>query len=366
MSENFRSFEFWEIPADATVRESPPTTISAEHKAVFNAMLHAADQVGPSGDADLIVYLGVDMGTSSTKVVARLPFEPGQPCMPIPAPQHCRSDDHPALWQTVLWMRMRMRNSTFSASPSSDARPLHNLKQAAVGASFSSRTPLHSVRQTQATAAYLGYVIRHAKGWLLSNRSSWFRRRNPGWIVQVGLPAKSCDESYLAIAYRRMALTGMHLSRSPNEITFSDAAEMLSRDDVVRASTSNEKSLEQGVAVFPELAAATTSFSKSNERANGLYLIVDVGAMTMDVCAFYLGRKQGGDTYSIFAADVRPLGVEARYWFMQNGRSDDAFRTQIQLLPARSGDKDEARESESTRVPPWQRPSVLFCWWRSE
>ena len=105
MSENFRSFEFWEIPADAMARESPPTAISAKHEADFNAMLHAAGQVGPSGDADLRVHLGVDMGTSSTKVVARLPFEPDQPCMPVPAPQHCRSDGHPALWQTVPWMR---------------------------------------------------------------------------------------------------------------------------------------------------------------------------------------------------------------------------------------------------------------------
>ena len=83
------------------------------------------------------------------------------------------------------------------------------------------------------------------------------------------------------------------------------------------------------MAVSPEIAAATTSFSRSNERANGLYLIVDVGAMTMDVWAFYSGRKQGGDACSVFAADVRPLGVEARHWFLQNGRGDDAFRTRI-------------------------------------
>lgn len=362
MSENFRSFEFWEIPTNATARESPPTTISAKHKADFNVMLRAAGQVGPSDDADLFVYLGVDMGTSSTKVVARLPFEPGQPCMPIPAPQHCRSDDHRELWQTVLWMR----NSTFSACPSGDARPLHNLKQAAVRASFSSQTPLHSVRLIQATAAYLGYVIRHAKGWLLSNRSSLFRRRNPVWIVQVGLPAKSCDETHLAIAYRRMALAGMHLSQSSNEITFSDAAEMLGRDDVVRASTSNKRSLEQGVAVFPEIAAATTSFSKSNDRANGLYLIVDVGAMTMDVCAFYLSRKQDGDTYSVFAADVRPLGVEARHWFLQNGRSDDAFRTQISRCLHEVVIKTKHENWKASEFRPGNDLPFFFCWWRLE
>ena len=138
---------------------------------------------------------GVDTGTSSTKVVARLPLEPGQPCMPVSAPQHCRSDGHPALWQTVPWMR----NSTSSACPGSGARPLHNLKQAAVVESSPSRTPLRSVQPIQAAAAWIGCVIRHAKDWLLSDRSSWFRRRNPGWIVRVGLPAKSCDETHSAL-----------------------------------------------------------------------------------------------------------------------------------------------------------------------
>ena len=326
MSEGFQSFEFWEIPADAAVREQPPTTISNKHKADFDATLRAADQAGRTRHTDLFVYLGLDMGTSSTKVVARLPLEPGRPCIPIPAPRHCRSDNHPALWQTVLWKR----GATLLAYPSDGAHPLHNLKQAAMINSLSSRTPVHHLAQPiQAVTAYLGYVIRHTKGWLLTNRASMFRRRTPRWIVHVGLPAKSYEETQLAHAYRRMALAGMHLSQSPNEIALSDVAEMLGRDSISHAAASNEESLKQGVAVFPEIAAATTSFSKSNERANGLYLIADVGAMTMDTCAFYLGKEEGSDTYSVFAADVRPLGVEAYHWFLQNGRRDDEFRAQV-------------------------------------
>ena len=325
MSDGFRSFEFWDIPEDATVREQPPTTIAAEHQADFDATLRAADQAGQSRGNDLFVYLGLDMGTSSTKVVVRLPFEPGQPCIPIPAPRHCRSENHPALWQTVLWEH----GGSLSACPSRSTHPLHNLKQAAMVVSSASQTPLNLARAIQAVAIYLGYVIRHAKGWLLANRVSMFHRRTPRWIVQVGLPAKSCEDTCLANAYRRMALAGMQLSQLPNKIAFSDVTVMLEREDIVRASTSNEESLKQGVAVFPEIAAATTSFSKSNERANGLYLIVDVGAMTMDVCAFYLSQKEGSDVYSIPAADVRPLGVEAYHWFLHAGKSDNEFRWQV-------------------------------------
>nr|WP_162093045.1 hypothetical protein [Bradyrhizobium sp. ORS 278] len=47
-------------------------------------------------------------------------------------------------------------------------------------------------------------------------------------------------------------------------------------------------------------------------RALGLYLMVDVGAMTLDVCAFRLGQTDAAtDLYGLLAAQVRPLGVEA-------------------------------------------------------
>ena len=328
MNNSFHPFEFCDIPENATVREHLPTTISDKHKADFDATLRMAGQADRSGDTDLLfVWLGLDMGTSSTKVVVRLPFEPSQPCIPVPAPQHCRSSNHPALWQTVLWER----DGTLLAYPDHSACSLHNLKQAAMAAPYSSQTLLHSTRPIQVVAAYLGYVIRHAKGWLLKNRPLMFRRRTLRWVVHVGLPANSCDETQLAKAYRRMVLAGTQLAKLPDKIRLVDAETMLRRNDIVNGSESNEHSLSlpQGVAVFPEIAAATTSFSKSNERANGLYLIVDVGAMTMDVCAFYLGQKKDKDTYSVFAADVRPLGVEAHHWFLQNGRSNDEFRFQI-------------------------------------
>lgn len=327
MNNGFQSIELREIPENATVRERLPTAISEKHKEEFDATLRAARQADQRGDTDLFVWLGLDMGTSSTKVVVRLPLEPGQPCIPVPAPQHCRSGNHPALWQTVLWER----DGTLLAYPDRAAQSLHNLKQAAIAAPSSSQTSLHPARPIQVVAVYLGYVIRHAKGWLLKNRASMFRRRTPRWIVHVGLPAKSCDETQLARAYRRMTLAGVQLAKLPDEIRLEDAKKMLCRDDIVHGSESNKLSLSlpHGVAVFPEIAAATTSFSKSNERANGLYLIIDVGAMTMDVCAFYLGQEEGKDTYSVFAADVRPLGVEAYHWFLKNGRGHDELRSQI-------------------------------------
>lgn len=315
--------DFLEIPANATVREAPPNAMSEDEESEFRQTLGAALRGSGTTNRRVDIYLGVDMGTSSTKVVARLPYVADSPCIPIPAPRHCRSGGHPALWQTVLWRR----DKTYTALPESDARPIRNLKQAAVRAAADGLRP--GGQTASAAAAYLGYVIRHAKGWLLANRASLFTNLDPRWIVQVGLPAKSCDDLRLAKAYRQIALGAVEVSSEPGDITTDVISKHLGDGDIALAADSNEMSLERGVAVFPEIAAATTSFSKSNERANGLYLIVDVGAMTLDVCTFQLGQEGGKDTYSVFEADVRPLGVDALRWFRGMEKSDQELAEQI-------------------------------------
>ena len=321
--ENWSPIEFLEIPTNATVRESPAVSVSEDDKAAFNRTLRAAQRDFPTGNAQVIVYLGVDMGTSSTKVVARLPYAVNSPCIVIPAPRHCRSDDHPALWQTVLWRR----GDSFSALPGGGGTPIRNLKQAALRAAADNAAA--NSPATWAAAAYLAYVIRHAKGWLLANRASVFANLTPNWIVQVGLPAKSFENTQLSMAYRRIALAASHLSDLSEETTKGIVSTALRAEGFDRAVESNDASLEQGVAVFPEIAAAATSFSKSSDRANGLYLIVDVGAMTLDVCTFFLGGEGGMDKYSVFAADVRPLGVEALHWFKGAGKDDKELASQV-------------------------------------
>jgi hypothetical protein len=53
---------------------------------------------------------------------------------------------------------------------------------------------------------------------------------------------------------------------------------------------------------------------------------VDVGAMTLDVCTFRLGQQSAGeDLYALLLALVPPLGVEAYYWFLGQGKTAIGF-----------------------------------------
>ncbi len=77
----------------------------------------------------LYATVGLDFGTSCSKVVVRFAYEPGSPAIAIPAPGYCCSGGDPYLWQTVIWVRS---DGTFLPWPEAGATPLHSLKQGLV------------------------------------------------------------------------------------------------------------------------------------------------------------------------------------------------------------------------------------------
>jgi hypothetical protein len=321
-------FDFWDLPPEAAVRERPPTSISRGSLGVFEKLI-AAGSVETSGSGeDLFATIGLDFGTSATKVMVRFPYEPGAPTIVIPAPAHCQSMSHPYLWQTVLWID---KSGEFKAWPERDARLLYALKQGVMGNQPDDSNAANiaggaGATRADAAAAFLAFVIRHARGWLLMNRPQLFRRRHPVWFVNVGLPAANFDNVALASAYRRVAAAALLLASCEGPITMEGTRLFLAESHVLAAGRSAADAEELGVAVIPETAAEAAGFAKSTDSAPGLYLMVDVGAMTLDVCAFRLQQLgPAEDRYALLGAQVRPLGVEAYHWFLGQGKNETGF-----------------------------------------
>ena len=321
------AFEYWDFPGEAAVREPPPVSVSDTDRSHFRALLEAGTD-GPSvGGDDLFVYLGLDFGTSSTKTIVRLPFEAGEPTIAIPAPASCRSGEDPYLWQTVLWLRA---GGTFCPWPEPGATALHSLKQGLIQgrsdtAIFDGKLAA-SVSRAQAGVAYLAFVIRHAKGWLAHNRPDLFRGREPIWLVNLGMPTASYDDRQLVRPYRRVGAAALLLSKIDAQVTVEATCMSLNHPDVIRAGASEEADEALAVTVLPEAAAEMTGFAKSTRRAPGLYLLADVGAMTLDACMFRLtSNGTSGDLYEFMAAQVRPLGVDSYHWFLTEGKTESGF-----------------------------------------
>jgi hypothetical protein len=313
------TFEFWNLPPEAAVREAPPTPNQSH--ADFERLVSVGSSTDPGVGEELFVTIGLDFGTSTTKVIVRFPYEAGTPTIAIPAPVPC-SNGQPYLWQTVLWLDP---NGEFKPWPDQDSHLLYALKQGVMGKDSVSLLT-SGVTRAEAAAAFLGYVIRHTRGWLLENRPNIFRRRRPVWSVNVGLPAANFDNVALASTYRRVAAAALALANFPNAVTVTAARAFLEDPHVCAAGGSAEEAAALGVAVVPETAAEVAGFAKSTSRAPGLFLMVDVGAMTLDICAFRLHqRRPGEDLYALLLALVPPLGVEAYYWFRRQEKTEAGF-----------------------------------------
>ena len=108
--------------------------------------------------------------------------------------------------------------------------------------------------------------------------------------MNVGIPTASYDDVHIFKSYRQVAAAALQLAKIDASVTVEAVRLFLDDPHVVGAADSDAAAEDLGVAVFPEAAAEMTGFAKSSRNAPGLYLLVDVGAMTLDACMFRLNQ----------------------------------------------------------------------------
>ncbi len=70
---------------------------------------------------------------------------------------------------------------------------------------------------------------------------------------------------------------------------------------------------QYNINVIPEIVAEVIGYAHSDQRNQGLHLMIDVGAGRIILLSFNLGKNEDGDKYSIFSGDVRLLGAFELY-----------------------------------------------------
>jgi len=324
-------FQFWTLPSGFRVSERPPSETSKPDRARFDEIARAAS-VGPQGGDLLFLTIGLDFGTSSTKVIVRMPYESTEPAIAIPAPEHCRSGGHPYLWRTAVWLD---ESGSFKAYAGGSSVLVDDLKWGMIERRTrecvvrESSPTTERVTRIDAATAYVAYVIRYTEGWLLRNRERLFRGRAPVWFVNIGVPASNYDDQELFAEYRLSAAAAFSLAHSHEAVCADTVKTFLRNEDVKKAAGFAEAAADLGVAIIPEVAAGATGFAKSDESTTGLYLMADVGAATLDVCMFRLHKNlTEPDRYLLLETHVQALGVEAYHSFRKEGRTDRGFAEQ--------------------------------------
>jgi hypothetical protein len=192
--------------------------------------------------------------------------------------------------------------------------------------------------------AFLALVIRRARGWLFTKHLTTYKNTEILWKLCVGLPAASSLESSVSEQLRKLTHLAWRFAGDSAQLNTESICDAL--DDF---SVDTEKSSSLDVAVVPEIAAQIYGFVVSNsfdKNAANNYLMVDVGAGTVDSSLFHVKPGRGGKwDFEFYTAAVEPLGVTNLHrhrvnWWADALRKSDAPTNLVQELLSSKFDSD--------------------------
>ena len=245
---------------------------------------------GPQPEAETVyLVIGLDFGTSCTKVVVQNPFARSA-ATAVPwnlgnGPKH--------LLPTALYENSE---GEFALVPDSEpGRCRRDLK-----VDLMDHVDDEDARGR--AAAYLGLVLRRARQWLLADQQDVYGSSRIEWALNIGIPSAGYDDKPMRDAFRLVGRAAWLLSLQPAPPTVATSIDALRC-----AERESEPSVP--IDVVPEIAAEVVGYARSRRRNDGLHVMVDVGASTIDICGFLLHSRDHEDRYSLLTALVERLGV---------------------------------------------------------
>ena len=254
-----------------------------------------------SGQGDVELVIGLDFGTSCTKVVIQdiarqvgyaVPFAPDM------------QSSGTCLLPTAVKLDAEQNFSLFG-----EGKEFRGLKEHVMSLAFPASDTIGRGKRKDLLPhvyAYLALVFREVRAWLMEEHEDKFAGREILWRVNVGLPASRFDQRHMNELYKSIIRRAWYLSTLNSPIN----ARSVTTVRQMNVLPANEPGAigSGAVEAFPEVVAAVQGYAKSPQRGEGMHLLVDVGATTMDVTCFRLHTYAHQDTYPIFCAAVRHLG----------------------------------------------------------
>lgn len=151
------------------------------------------------------------------------------------------------------------------------------------------------------TVAYLAAAIRRAQARFADDNSGWLKDTNKEWRYNFGIPAdlENKNQQPMRDNYHRAASAAAVLAESSAPIGIEPAY----------AAIVSKRSCDK-IAFVPEVVAQAVGYVRAQGAIEGINVMVDVGAWTLDVCALILLDVREGDKarFHVHAAKVRELG----------------------------------------------------------
>lgn len=253
----------------------------------------------PHGDGGYVI--GYDLGTSSTKVVLRQPFNPAAPAFAIPVPEEMRSTGQPHLWHTAIWVG---KDGKLSPLPVAGYHMVEGFKAALLSGNALRYCKGGELTYAEATVGFLAMHIAYVLG---VSRDQCAEEDFRLEALHVGMPVaglKSGDGKLFSwLLAAAMSLLG--------------EAGTLTIGRIRSAMAEKEPAATLPFLLFPELVGLVSGYSKSGARP-GAHMIIDCGAATLDIATFTLPIDDGRPL-PIHVARVDRLGADACEWAQDAG-----------------------------------------------
>lgn len=250
----------------------------------------------------LDVVIGLDFGTSSTKVIIQVPQFTGQPAYAVPFGKFAHSS-----LRYLLPTQLAINEDGICTFPEDVSHS--SIADFKVRLMYEAQSPIDTRAGRWSavvlTTAYLALVLRYVRIWFLRSKRDIFGGYTIRWTFNLGLPAAIDDDPDLRNTFSTVGKAAWLAFEDQGAVTLDLADSSVA---AVEGALNHEDDLSFDFGTVPEVVAQVTGYARSRARTEGLHFLVDIGASTLDLCAFILTEFSGDDHFSLLTAEVKLLG----------------------------------------------------------
>jgi hypothetical protein len=301
-----------EAPQDATAAPEPCLKIAANTRFLlvseeqFRTHKMLGFGVGSNGtrtqchnkrqNTESEVVLGIDFGTSSTKIVIG---DSGlEKAFAVPF------FEANGIAEYLLPSRLYETSGAFSLHQGTQVH--RDLKLALID-------NIGDFNKQNLVVAFLALAIRHSRAWLFTNHQSTYAATLLRWKLVVGLPVAHHLNDDIAECFREIGDLAWLTANIEGVVSTTTIAQ--ARTEAQLRHSNDKYSLSDDYAlveVIPEIAAqiygVVNSGSFDPSRVN-IFMMVDVGAGTVDSSLFRVKNEQGRWSFEFYTSVVEALGA---------------------------------------------------------
>lgn len=160
-----------------------------------------------------------------------------------------------------------------------------------------------NIKNKDLAIAYLGLVLRFVKNQIYNSPDT--PDKNIIWSFNLGVPSSSYKDNELKALFKSIALSAYYISESDEKVN----KELLVKSENGIDLHTFIHAKKDDINVLSELAAEVIGFVQSDQRRDGLYVLIDIGSRTLDISSFNLNQKNGEDRFPFLTAEISEKGA---------------------------------------------------------